>query len=59
MAQARNPMSAEALGAFVREKIKTNGVPGLSVAVVKGDRVVWGAVTGMENLSKLPCLSAS
>jgi len=34
-------MSAEALGAFIQEKTETNNVPGLSVAVVKRDRVVW------------------
>ena len=51
MAQARNPMNAEALEAFVREKIKTNGVPGLSVAVVKGDRVVWERGFGFADLA--------
>ena len=51
MAQARNPMSTEALEAFVREKIKTNGVPGLSVAVVKGDRVVWERGFGFADLA--------
>ncbi len=32
MAQRRNPMSVEALGAFIREKVKADNVPDLSVA---------------------------
>ena len=34
-------MDAETFAAFVEEKMRAEGVPGLSVAVVKGDRVVW------------------
>ncbi len=41
VAQAGNSTSAEMLEGLIQEKIETNGVPGLSVAVVKGDRVVW------------------
>src|SRR4028118_1940664 len=41
LAQAGNSASAEMLEGLIQEKIETNGVPGLSVAVVKGDRVVW------------------
>jgi len=41
VAQAGNSTSAEMLEDLIQEKIETNGVPGLSVAVVKGDRVVW------------------
>jgi hypothetical protein len=32
MAQKRKPMSVEALGRFIHEKVKTDNVPGLSVA---------------------------
>jgi hypothetical protein len=32
MGQIRKPMSVVALGAFIREKVKTDNVPGLSVA---------------------------
>jgi hypothetical protein len=32
MAQTRNPMSVETLGAFIREKVTADNVPGLSVA---------------------------
>jgi CubicO group peptidase (beta-lactamase class C family) len=41
VAQAGNSTSAEMLERLIQEKIETNGVPGLSVAVVKEDRVVW------------------
>jgi CubicO group peptidase (beta-lactamase class C family) len=51
MTQTRKPMSAEALGAFICEKIKANDVPGLSVAVVKGDRVVWERGFGFADLA--------
>jgi CubicO group peptidase (beta-lactamase class C family) len=44
-------MSAEALGAFVQEKIRTEGVPGLSVAVVKGDHIVWNRSFGFADLA--------
>jgi hypothetical protein len=32
MAQRRKPMSVEALERFIHEKVKTDNVPGLSVA---------------------------
>src|SRR5215210_4723178 len=44
-------MSAEALGTFVRERIETDNVPGLSVAVVKGDRIVWERGFGFADLA--------
>lgn len=48
MAQARTPMNIEAL---VREKLETDDVPGLSVAVAKGDRVVWQKGFGCADLA--------
>ena len=51
MAQTCNPMSAEALRAFIQQKIEINNVPGLSVAVVKGDRVVWERGFGFADLA--------
>ena len=40
MAQTGSQMDIEALEAFLLRLTETGGVPGLSVAVVKGDRVV-------------------
>jgi CubicO group peptidase (beta-lactamase class C family) len=51
MAQTPTPMSAVALGAFIQAKTKTNNVPGLSVAVVKRDRVVWERGVGFADLA--------
>lgn len=51
MAQTRTPISVEALEAFVREKLETDNVPGLSVAVVKGDRIVWTRGFGYADLA--------
>ena len=51
MAQSRNPMNAEALGPFIQVKTETNHVPGLSVSVVKGDRVVWERGFGFADLA--------
>lgn len=51
MGQNRNPMNAETLGAFTQEKTEMNNIPGLSVAVVKGDRVVWGRGFGSADLA--------
>jgi CubicO group peptidase (beta-lactamase class C family) len=51
MSQMRNPISAEALGAYIQEKTETNNVPGLSVAVVKRDRVVWERGFGFADLA--------
>jgi CubicO group peptidase (beta-lactamase class C family) len=49
--QARNPMNAQTLGAFIREKTETNKVPGLSVAVAKDDRVVWERGFGFASIA--------
>jgi CubicO group peptidase (beta-lactamase class C family) len=51
MGRTGNPMSVEALEAFVQEKTETNNVPGLSVAVVKSDRVVWARGFGFADLA--------
>ncbi|HLL39600.1 MAG TPA: serine hydrolase domain-containing protein, partial [Rubrobacteraceae bacterium] len=51
MGQTGNPMSIEALEAFLREKTETNSVPGLSVLVDKGDRVVWAQGFGFADLA--------
>ena len=40
----------EGFAAFCEEKIRAQGVPGLSVAVVKGDRVVWAKGFGFSDL---------
>jgi CubicO group peptidase (beta-lactamase class C family) len=40
----------EGFAAFCEEKIRAQGVPGLSVAVVKGDRVVWARGFGFSDL---------
>ena len=53
MSQARNPSSAEALDAFLRERTATDAVPWLSVAVVKGvidaqgRARAWGQITSI------------
>ncbi len=51
MAQTRAPMSAEALEAFIQERTEADTVPGLSVAVAKGDRVVWKQGFGFADLA--------
>src|SRR5215207_6222665 len=51
MPQARNPMSGEALEAFIQGKAETNNVPGLSVAVAKDNRVVWERAFGFADLA--------
>ena len=48
---AGHPASTEALEAFLEEKIRLEGVPGLSIAVVKGDRVVWERGVGFTDLA--------
>ncbi len=40
MAQRRTPVNTGSLEAIIPERTGTDGVPGLSIAVVKGDRVV-------------------
>jgi CubicO group peptidase (beta-lactamase class C family) len=51
MGQTGNPMSIEGLEAFLQEKTQTNTMPGLSVSVVKGDRVVWEGASGFADLA--------
>ena len=46
-----HPANLEKLAAFVEEKIGTEGVPGLSIAVVKGNRVVWARGFGLADLA--------
>ena len=45
------PISVEALETFVREKLEADNVPGLSVAIVKADRVVWKRGFGFAELA--------
>lgn len=45
------PADTEALTVFLEEKIRSEGVPGLSVAVVQGDRVVWERGFGFADLA--------
>jgi len=51
MAQTGSRMSIEALEAFLLRLTETGGVPGLSVSVVKGDRVVWERGFGFADLA--------
>jgi CubicO group peptidase (beta-lactamase class C family) len=52
MAQTRNPIrSSESLEAFIQERTEADNVPGLSVAVVKRDRVVWERGFGLADLA--------
>ena len=47
------PMNVEALEAFLEEKIQQSAVPGLSVAVVKSDGLVWARGFGFADLATL------
>lgn len=51
MTQTRNPEDPEALAAFIDEKMEADNVPGLSVSVVKGDRLVWKQGFGFADLA--------
>src|SRR5918992_4358296 len=51
MAQAGTPTSIEAVEALLRERTETDAVPGLSVSVVKGDRLVWAKGFGFADLA--------
>ena len=51
MAQMGSRMTIEALEAFLLRLTETGGVPGLSVSVVKGDRVVWERGFGFADLA--------
>jgi CubicO group peptidase (beta-lactamase class C family) len=46
-----SPADLKPFATFVEEKISTEGVPGLSIAVVKGDRVVWMRGFGFADLA--------
>ena len=45
------PASVGRLAAICEEKIYAEGVPGLSVAVVKGERLVWASGFGVADLA--------
>jgi CubicO group peptidase (beta-lactamase class C family) len=49
--EAGYPLNTEALEALLQEKIHTEGVPGLSVVVVKGDQVAWKRGFGFADLA--------
>jgi CubicO group peptidase (beta-lactamase class C family) len=51
MAQSGSSMSIEALEAFLLGRTETGAVPGLSVSVVKGDRLVWVKGFGVADLA--------
>jgi CubicO group peptidase (beta-lactamase class C family) len=51
VAQAGDSSSTETLEGIIREKVETAGVPGLSVAVVKRDRLVWWRGFGFADLA--------
>ena len=51
MAQTGSPMGIEALEAFLVGRTETGTVAGLSVSVVKGDRLVWAKGFGFADLA--------
>lgn len=51
MAQLGSPISIEAMEAFLSARTETGAVPGLSVSVVKGDRLVWAKGFGFADLA--------
>ena len=51
MAQRRAPVSAGSLEAVIQERTGADDVSGLSIAVVKGDRVVWERGFGFADLA--------
>jgi CubicO group peptidase (beta-lactamase class C family) len=51
MTQSGSPTSREALETLILNQIETDAVPGLSVSVVKGDRVVWAKGFGFADLA--------
>lgn len=48
---AGRPANVEALEAFLEEKTQRETVPGLSVAIVKSDRIVWERGFGFADLT--------
>jgi CubicO group peptidase (beta-lactamase class C family) len=51
MAQTGSPMSIEDIEALLLDRTETDAVPGLSVSVVKGDRLVWAKGFGFADLA--------
>ena len=51
MAETSSPMGVEALESFLLRQTETGAVPGFSVAVVKGDRLVWAKGFGVADLA--------
>jgi CubicO group peptidase (beta-lactamase class C family) len=51
MAQTSDPMGVEVLEAFLLSRTEKGDVPGLSVSVVKGDRLVWAKGIGVADLA--------
>ena len=49
--RAGYPVDTETLEAFLEEKVRAEDVPGLSVAVVKGDRVAFKRGSGLADLA--------
>jgi len=45
------PVDTETLEAFIEEKVRAEGVPGLSVAVVKDDLIAWERGFGFADLA--------
>ena len=45
------PANKETLEAFLQGKFRSEGLPGLSVVVVKGDRIVWERGFGFADLA--------
>ena len=51
MAQTHTPVSTGSREAVIQERTGADEVPGLSVVVVKGDRVVWRRGFGFADLA--------
>jgi CubicO group peptidase (beta-lactamase class C family) len=51
MTQSGSPTSMEALEMLLLNRTETDAVPGLSVSVVKGDRLVWARGFGFADLA--------
>jgi CubicO group peptidase (beta-lactamase class C family) len=45
------PASVDGFAAFCEEKIRAEGVPGMSVAVVKGEQLMWARGFGVADLA--------
>ena len=45
------PANTEVLEAFLQGKLRTEGLPRLSVVVVKGNRIVWERGFGFADLA--------